>query len=435
MIENNNPDIDVDEIMTKIRAEIAGRNQEGAIKTLQDKPGKLPFTSSYDWQQYQSILRAAENNADIVNPELPMNRYSRRVRWLARLAGRVVLYLSRFVTIRQTNYNQLVLQALHSFARILHEHDNKIAEVYQKIADVSQMLHKHERDIADLNRILHEHEEKVALVNQVETSIQHLRTDTVLLERQVGTFLEEARKRLPEQLDDQQLKAFANAKTQQLDALYVNLTDRFRGSREDIKERLKVYLPIVQDNNLGSSESPVLDLGCGRGEWLDILRENKLSAQGVDLNPLLVESCRENELEVFESDIFEHLRTVPDQTLGAVTAFHLVEHLPFDDLIKLLDETLRVLKSGGVAIYETPNPENVHVGSCNFYHDPTHRNPIPSQLLKFMVESRGFCRVNIMLLHPFDEKSKLSDDDSEVVQRFNEYFYGPQDYAVVGFKV
>jgi O-antigen chain-terminating methyltransferase len=414
MIENNNPDINVDEIMAKIRAEIAGRNEKGPMKILPGKLGVQRPTSSFDWQQLQSILRVAEDNADIVSPDLPMARYPKPVRGLARMMARIVLYLSRFITARQTNFNQLVLQAFRGFNQLLHEHEQKIADANQKIADVNQ---------------------KIAVVDQLETNTYQLRTDSVLLERQVGNLLEEARKRLPEQFDEQQLSAFARAKTHQLDGLYVNFADRFRGSREDIKERLKVYLPIVRDNNLGTSETPVLDLGCGRGEWLEILKKENLSARGIDLNQLLIESCRENELEVFESDIFDYLCSVPDQSLGAVTAFHLIEHLPFGDLIKLLDETLRVLKSGGVTIFETPNPENVHVGSCNFYYDPTHQNPIPPQLLKFMVESRGFLRVNIMLLHPYDEKSRLSDDSTEVVQRFNDYFYGPQDYAVCGFKV
>ena len=435
MIENNNPDINVDEIMAKIRAEIAGRNEKGSMKILPGKSGVQRHTSSFDWRQFQSILRAAENNADIVSPDLPMARYPKLVRRFARIIGRIVLYLSRIITIRQTNFNHLMLQAFGGFDQILHEHDQKIADVNQEIADVNQKVADVSQKIADVKQILHDHDQKMAVLDQLETNTYQLRTDSVLLERQVGNLLEEARKRLPEQFDEQQLRTFAKAKTHQLDAFYVNFADRFRGSREDIKERLKEYLPIIRDNNLGTLETPVLDLGCGRGEWLEILKEENLSVQGVDLNQLLIESCRENELEVIESDAFEYLRSVPDQSLGAVTAFHLVEHLPFGDLIKLLDETLRVLKSGGVTIFETPNPENVLVGSCNYYHDPTHRNPIPPQLLKFLVESRGFCRVDLMPLHPYDEKLKLKDDSSEVVQRFNDYFYGPQDYAVFGFKV
>jgi SAM-dependent methyltransferase len=104
-------------------------------------------------------------------------------------------------------------------------------------------------------------------------------------------------------------------------------------------------------------------------------------------------------------------------------------------LVKLLDETVRVLKPGGVAIFETPNPENVLVGSHNFYLDPTHRNPLPSATVKFIAEARGLCRIEIMNLHPYPESYRVEDAGLNIAKRFNEYFYGPQDYAVVGWKV
>jgi 2-polyprenyl-3-methyl-5-hydroxy-6-metoxy-1,4-benzoquinol methylase len=116
-----------------------------------------------------------------------------------------------------------------------------------------------------------------------------------------------------------------------------------------------------------------------------------------------------------------------------VTGFHIIEHLPFEVLVKLMDETVRVLKPGGVAIFETPNPENVLVGSYTFYLDPTHRNPLPSAVVKFMAEARGLCRVEVMPLHSL-EAYRMEEAGLEITKRFNEYFYGPQDYAVVGWK-
>jgi ubiquinone/menaquinone biosynthesis C-methylase UbiE len=154
----------------------------------------------------------------------------------------------------------------------------------------------------------------------------------------------------------------------------------------------------------------------------------------VDTNRVLVERCRQQGLEVIERDAIEYLRSLPDTSLGAVTCFHLIEHLPFDVVIKLLDETVRVLQPGGVAIFETPNPENVLVGSYTFYLDPTHRNPLPSVVAKFIGEARGLCRVEIMHLNPFPDAFKVEEAGLDVARRFNEYFYGPQDYALVGWK-
>jgi len=90
-----------------------------------------------------------------------------------------------------------------------------------------------------------------------------------------------------------------------------------------------------------------------------------------------------------------------------------------------------VLRPGGIAIFETPNPNNVLVGATNFYLDPTHRNPVHPQTLQYLVEARGLIQVETMMLHPYPEEMRIPED-TPVARIFNEYFYGPQDYAVVG---
>ncbi len=116
-----------------------------------------------------------------------------------------------------------------------------------------------------------------------------------------------------------------------------------------------------------------------------------------------------------------------------MTSFHVIEHLPFETLVKFLDESIRTLKRGGLIILETPNPENFMVGSCNFYTDPTHRNPIPSVTLQFLLKARGINRTEIIKLRPW-EAARLKGE-SEVITRFNEYFYGPPDYGIIGWKI
>jgi SAM-dependent methyltransferase len=275
--------------------------------------------------------------------------------------------------------------------------------------------------------------EREARVVELERACLQLKTNLNLQERRLGILLEEARKRLPEPFAPDQLQLFSEEERHLLDALYVSFEDQFRGSREEMKGRLRVYLPILEGARLGTAEMPVLDLGCGRGEWLALLKERDMRAQGVDMNRVLVEECRGQGLEVIEADAIAYLRSLPDGRLGAVTGFHFIEHLPFDGFIKLLDEVVRVLKPGGVAVFETPNPENVLVGSYNFYLDPTHRNPLPSPVVKFMVEARGLCRAEIMPLHP-SEATRVEEAGLDVAKRFNDYFYGPQDYAVIGWK-
>jgi O-antigen chain-terminating methyltransferase len=270
---------------------------------------------------------------------------------------------------------------------------------------------------------------------------QRLRAELVLQGQRVTRLLEDVTERLPVStdhrpasfLDQPQLQALADEERHTLDAFYVSFEDQFRGSRAEIKERLKIYLPLFERAGIGTASMPILDVGSGRGEWLELLQEKNLRASGVDLNRVLVAQCRERQLNVIEDDVMHYLRALPDESLGAVTGFHLVEHLPIETLIKMLDETVRVVKPGGVVIFETPNPQNVLVGSCNFYFDPTHRNPLPAPIMQFLVESRGFARVEIINLNPSEAERVLGETD--LIKRFNQYFYGPMDYAVVGWKV
>jgi O-antigen chain-terminating methyltransferase len=142
--------------------------------------------------------------------------------------------------------------------------------------------------------------------------------------------------------------------------------------------------------------------------------------------------CKKKGIVVFHEDCLKYLMDQARDSLGAVTGFHFLEHLDFNTIISVLKEVLRVLKPGGIAIFETPNPENILVGCSHFYLDPTHKKPLPSPLLKFLAETLGFHDVNILNLHPFPETHKLSDSD--IADRFNELFYGPQDYAVIAYK-
>lgn len=164
-----------------------------------------------------------------------------------------------------------------------------------------------------------------------------------------------------------------------------------------------------------------------------MLKDEGLHGRGVDRNLISVELCKERGLEVIAADAIVYLRGLPDVSLKAVTGFHLIEHLSLRVMINLLDETIRVLKPGGIMILETPNPQNVLVGSCNFYLDPTHRNPLPSPMMKFIAENRGFCNVTILNLNPSPESFQSSG--SAPAHDISDYFFGPQDYALIGWKV
>ena len=182
------------------------------------------------------------------------------------------------------------------------------------------------------------------------------------------------------------------------DQFYRAFEEKFRGPRGLIQQRLEVYLPFVQPVCAAYPEALVFDLGCGRGEWLELLQKNSIAAMGVDLDTGMLAACQQINLKVQCQDALESLKQLQDGSASVVSAFHLVEHLPFDRVKDLVAECHRVLKPGGLLIMETPNPENFMVATHNFYLDPTHLRPIPPDLLAFVPEYLGYESVKILRL-------------------------------------
>ena len=180
---------------------------------------------------------------------------------------------------------------------------------------------------------------------------------------------------------------------------YREFEDRFRGARELITERLHVYLPFSQLLiEIHGKGARAIDLGCGRGEWLELLGKQGFSAHGVDLDDGMLEACQELGLSSKKKDAVRALVELDDNTQSVVSGFHIAEHLPFSTLLSLVSHSLRVLKPGGILILETPNPENLRVGANSFYMDPSHERPIPQDLLAFIAEFCGFHRVRVLRL-------------------------------------
>jgi SAM-dependent methyltransferase len=205
----------------------------------------------------------------------------------------------------------------------------------------------------------------------------------------------------------------------------------FRGNPEVITERLRPYL-----NDVFTIHGPVLDIGSGRGEWLDLLRDKGIAAAGIELNEVFAEDAQRRGHEVSVGDGVSELRRRPKASLGAVTAFHVVEHLEFPAIIELTDAALDALEPGGVLIFETPNPMNVAVGCAEFYLDPTHVRPLHPRLLEYVVSSRGFIDVETRFFNRgSDARLKVPEGEHQAVVEFlNREMFGAEDYAVIARK-
>jgi SAM-dependent methyltransferase len=213
------------------------------------------------------------------------------------------------------------------------------------------------------------------------------------------------------------------------DSFYRAYEDQHRGSRELIKSRLRAYLPFLEPLKSLHGTPSAMDVGCGRGEWLELLGELGFAASGVDLDDGMLEACRERGLKAVRADAIDTLRAMPANSLSVVSAFHVVEHIPFNAVRTLAEEALRVLKPGGLLILETPNPENLMVGASSFYQDPSHEKPLPPELLSFVTEYAGYARTKLVRLQ---ERSELRT--AVEISLFNVLEGVSPDYSVVAQK-
>ena len=209
---------------------------------------------------------------------------------------------------------------------------------------------------------------------------------------------------------------------------------RFRGPVADLRNQLEHdYLGRLKALRDSAGDGPCLDLGCGRGVWMGLLRDHGFSASGVDLNVQAVAEAQAQGLDAHLDDVMVWLRAQPAASALAITAFHLVEHLPFPVRLAMVAECARVLKPGGLLVLETPNPENIWVGTHTFYHDPTHSQPLTPDSLEFLVNYHGLQTVEVGRLHPYPESARLPEVDA-VTSRLNNMTCGGQDFVVIARK-
>ncbi|TVR52199.1 MAG: methyltransferase domain-containing protein [Puniceicoccaceae bacterium] len=215
----------------------------------------------------------------------------------------------------------------------------------------------------------------------------------------------------------------------EFERFYRRFEDTFRGSEASVTEKQKVHLTRVQDVLAGLDTPPaiaLLDLGCGRGEWLQVAAKSGVSGVGVEANSESAQDCRARGLEVEASDMLDYLHRQKDGSVGVVTCFHVIEHLSFNELWALFREVIRVLAKSGMALFETPNPMNLRVAAHFFYTDVTHVRLVPPTLAAFLARQVGATEVEILESLPFPESKTHADLPREV----DDSIYGPQDYAI-----
>ena len=247
----------------------------------------------------------------------------------------------------------------------------------------------------------------------------------------VDTFIQEAKQRLPENLTNDELKQIITLPHNKFDAIYKSFEDNFRGTKQEIKNRLKIYLPFLENISLNKEDISILDIGSGRGEWLELLKENGYKAKGIDLNKDMVQECKNLSLDVEIAEAISYLKSLEEDSISLISGFHIIEHLEsFDDVLELLTQSHRALKSNGMIIFETPNTRNILVGASDFYLDPSHQKPLHPMTMKFFAQKSGFRDAQSLVI----KDGRFSDIDEIDFHYIDDYVYTGRDYAIVGTK-
>ena len=258
------------------------------------------------------------------------------------------------------------------------------------VHNIQHILHTLEKDFLSLNHTVHNIQQEIC---SLRSELQKKRIPQVFVETPF----------YPQSQDFSFYTAFQKA---------------FRGEKDVIKERLRIYLDYIPQ----ASSYPVLELGAGRGEFLELLKEHSIPCIGVDVNEDFVNFLKSKGFQIFKEDAITFLKNT-SQTFRAITAFHLVEHLPYKNVPEFIKLCYEHLEEGGVLIVEMPNPWFIYA-FATFYIDPTHIKPIPPETIGFYFHRAGFKNIKFLYLQPY--LSSIPQNLSEKV------FY--QDFAVIGEK-
>jgi len=418
------PDLNKEVVTDRIIDEMSHSLDHGQCKS-----NNSHRNSTQKWTHIERNLEVVAAHADLVDSPPSMAHHQPGLRLLARTVARIILFLSKFVLIPQKCFNRAVFEILMTLTNSAKETSGRIDLLNHGIEKIQGAIDQ----IDGLKRSVEEIEVLTTQIDGIDRSLNKLNKQ---LPTDLAPNLDQIRLDLNTLLDksrvfDRENEVYIQGRSL-WEYAYLDYENQHRGTREEIKSRLMVYLPLLRSANLGSSQMPILDLGCGRGEWLEILGEAGLESTGVEKNSQLFEFSRNLGGKVVQADAIEYLNSRTPNSYGAITAFHVIEHINPDLLLLFSRQVFKALKPGGLVIFETPNPERTEVGSFKFYLDPTHYKPIPSSLLHFILEYSGFERLSLMGLNPPHKPDQGKDSSQR--ENSQEHFSNYPDYAITGWK-
>jgi len=369
---------------------------------------------------------------------------------------RVIRRLTRWYVLslagQQERFNNAILQAIHNLDTKVSALELRCNSRIDSLDILQESLKEHESRINSfdlLRESLKVHESRIDSLGKLSESLSdnEMRINSILdkfhnesvylssrirrMERKQPLHFEEAE-------DKHYLSKKPAVNSEDYDFDYLTFEHMFRGTEKEIKERQSIYLEyFVHKQN-------VLDIGCGRGEFLELLSDNGIKAKGIDINGDSIAICEDKCLDVECVDALEYLSTVSDGSLGGVMLAQVVEHLDMPYLIELLNLIYAKMEKSACIILESPNPRTLAIYRNSFYLDPGHVKPIHPDLLKFITTSIGFREVQEKTYAyskdgydlPFIRGEGITnvDEFNSGIGVLNNILFGNQDYSIIAFK-
>lgn len=490
-IEINDKEADVEKIMKQVREKIIKKKELGLNndeKTKMNSETKLPHNHKQDIKNHLTFLNQKWDAKGLE----PITSHRRILGPLIILSKKILQKLlkpfSSTILIRQTEFNSQLVKLLNIMIpqwntaiaemskrqdvvesligqwhdELLNRHDelaNRHDEVVSRhesimtqrqeemLKDFWKLFKKvdnwHDKLMSNYNNLNNEYEQLKQRHVELFEKAMEVRQENILQKHRLDRIL--AKMTTKYDLPRDEAAPLIHEKENLMDHNYFLFENRHRGSQEEIKKRQEVYLPVFKRSD------NILDIGCGRGEFIELLQKEGIKATGIDLNEDMVHICKKKNLNVKQKDAITYLNSLKDESLGGIFASHIIEHLNIDLLIEFVKLCYTKLKKEAYIVFETPNPQSIITSAINFYLDFSHIKHVHPEAIKFLLESNGFVDINLKYLSPFPDELKLQPiqkyNQSEAAstnlpiellnkntEKLNNLLYGYQDYAVIGKK-
>ena len=451
-IEIDDNGINVEEIMGQIRENIRRRQTVGELSP--DHNSLIsPLPCNEENSEVNKLthrdLTYINSNWDIHNNSYFISSHNPYIGKML-VKGRQIVHgeIRRYVDpiiSRQTGFNASVVRIINNTTQKCAELERRCANLERQYEGLTQNLNDLEDSFSSEQRIL---DQKISrCIDMVDTTIERK------IDERIHDHLSQMNENIHERawlahILEKRIRKGYEGKNQEsvipsAELNYYLFEERFRGTRESIKQQQLTFLQFFENC------SCVLDIGCGRGEFLEILREHNVGGIGIDIDPDMIQFCHSHQLNVEQNDAITYLEKVEDNSIDGIFIDQVVEHLEPDYLVRMLAACFRKIKPGGNIVVETINPLSL-ASFFNFYLDMSHHKPVHPLTLNFLLESVGFRNNEIkyysaipdgVKLQKINSDEKNSDTERKIlntcnsnIEQLNNLLWGPRDYAIIGKK-